>query len=237
MYSYIYVASNSESEITYSGIKFHEFYKYVEPKIENMALLKGDYLGKKCVNNFELLEGREQIDEFAEEMRKIPNILGDFNFLDYHNAEAIARLSDEEIKDILFLSHMWHPSANLFFEVLQNRFVYLSHDDDWYCKLYCRNPCEFVQIMLGKIASWAKLPIPSCSSVIIGQLLQLIASGVFIDLEEMNCDKKGADVRIYTIGEYSNIDDVFCNLKNTMNNAIQINNLLCNEEGWEILQV
>jgi len=102
MYTYVYIKSDVENEIICSGIRFYEFSNYFEPKIENIILLKGDYLGSKCVRNFELFEGQEQIERLAKEMKKPCNHFGDFHLIDYSENDAVSKLTDEDIKNILY---------------------------------------------------------------------------------------------------------------------------------------
>ena len=127
MYLYVYIHSNGDNEFLCSGIGFHEFNAYLVPKLQNIMLLKGDYLGNNCIHNFELFEGQSSIAQLAI---KSQNHLGDFHFIDYSKTGDIAALIAEDIKDILYLSHMHQPANSPFFEALENRFVYLSHDDN-----------------------------------------------------------------------------------------------------------
>lgn len=232
----IYVkASPENNEVVFSGIEFAEFINYLPQPMENLMLITG---GSSIVlaetnleRGLELFEGHNLIGKLTKQ--NIYN-LGNFCFVDYASASNTNNLSEEQIAELLYLGHMFKPLKSPFFEPLQNRFAYLAHDDGWYCKLYCRNLSEFVPVLLGKLASHEKLPKPNCSNVINEHLLQLTISGIFIDLEEINFGKGSADIKIYTVGNFSSIDDILNNLQHIKNNALQINNLHCSKEEWTI---
>ena len=56
-----------ENEIVCAGIDFLEFMEYLSEPIQNILLLKGDYVGHKNQNNFEVIEGFGRMDEFKKE--------------------------------------------------------------------------------------------------------------------------------------------------------------------------
>lgn len=133
----IYLKANlSKNEFICSGIEFKEFVRFLSFPIENIILLKTDYPGNAYAHCFELLEGRASIEALTKE--NIYNY-GDFCFVDYETAGIVAQLNDGEIAELLFTAHMFRPLKFTFFEKLNNRFIYLAHDDGFYCKLFMRN--------------------------------------------------------------------------------------------------
>jgi hypothetical protein len=133
----IYVnAALEENKAIYTGITFAEFIKYLPSPIENLMLLMGGssvlFVETESERGLELFEGRELVDKLTRE-----NLysLGNFCFTDYAHLGGTKYLSEEQIAELLYLSHMFKPLKLPFFEPLQNRFAYLAHDDGWYCKL------------------------------------------------------------------------------------------------------
>ena len=143
----LYLNSNIKNcEYVYSGISFNDFIKSLNNKFENIVLLKADYIGNSFRRNFEIVEGIENIIKLAKE-----DIYGDFSFVDCSKNDSIEKLEDMEIAELLFLKHMKYPLNSPFFDALGNRFVYLSHDNDFYCKLYCKTENDILNMLSYKI--------------------------------------------------------------------------------------
>lgn len=78
----IYVYGDAlHNKMIYTGISFGDFIASVKPPIENLMLLKGDYLEgcryDKC--NFVSIEGNKNIEEFLNEDIYL---YGDFHWID-----------------------------------------------------------------------------------------------------------------------------------------------------------
>ena len=220
-----------EKRIVYSGIDFFEFSMYLPNPIENLLLLKGDYLGNKCIHNFELLEGTEEIAKLEKE--DIYSY-GDFVFLDYNATNSVAALSKQQIAEMLYLAHMSTTMQSPFFELLQNRFFYIAHDDGSYCKLYCQNLSDYFTVLNSKISRIIRIPEPNYLGIINNQWQKISESGILIDLDEIKHKNGGIDVKIYSIGEYSNMDLIFNNIHKIKDIAGEVSNLYCCEENWVI---
>lgn len=223
----IYVkATPEENQVIYTGIEFAEFIKYLPDPIENLMVLMGGSnvlsFETESERGLELFERRELVDKLAT--MNVHN-LGNFCFTDYAIPGNTRYLSEEQIAELLYLGHMFKPLKLPFFEPLQNRFAYLAHDDGWYCKLYCREISDFMPVLFGKIAANAGMPISACSENICKQLLHLATAGILIDLEETAYEKGIANVKIYTVGEYSDMDNVLNNFEQIKVGASQINHL------------
>jgi hypothetical protein len=46
---------------------------------------------------------------------------------------------DITMTEILYLPHFGKSLITPFFNRINNNFVYLAHDDGWFCKLYCND--------------------------------------------------------------------------------------------------
>jgi len=225
----------SKSEIVYSGIDFKEFIAYLSTPINNIILLKADYVSDKRQNNFDLIEGRDNIAEFV---KKNTHSYGDFCFVDYAPPDCFAELDKNQIAELLYLAHIFNPLKTPFFKKLQNCYSYLAHDDGWYCKLYCRNLSDFATVLCEKIKRSVNTRFSDniClpSEIIKDQILKLAENGLLIDLEESSCKNGNIDITCYIIGEYSNMDKIFNYYQQVKNNASQIIHLKCCKAEWEI---
>ena len=219
----IYVKVNlSSKEVIYTGIEFAEFIKYLSLPMENLLLLKGDCFGSRCEHNFEVFEGQNHVKKLATE-----NIhsWGDFCFVDY--VGKTGDLNEGQIAELLYMGHLFKPLKSPFFEPLQNRFAYLAHDDGWYCKLYCRDLYEFIAVLSKKIANDTAIPLPITLQ---NRLFQIAESGLLIDLEE----KDGSSSKIYTVGSYSDMDEVLNNWEKIKANSATVNMLSYSNGEWTI---
>lgn len=232
----VYVNVNDKNhEIIYTGISFCEFMKYLPQKVTNILLLKADYISDKNVNNFELIEGKQNLKIFSEE--DIYNY-GDFSFVDYSESECIKLITDNQIAELLFLSHMCRPLATPFYESLNNRFVYLSHDDDYFCKLYCRDVYDFLGVLNGKIINmirvFTKIKISNIDKGILDILYDFSKNGLLLDFEDMVIKDTEIIIDIFTVGKYKNIDEVLNNSQSLKNNAIIKKQLKYKEYVWHM---
>ena len=227
----IYVKANIEkNEIQYSGISFSEFVQYLTCPLENLVQLKGEYCGDSCICGFEVAEGTVSINKLSSECIYY---WGEFCFVDCFDPLSILELSQQQIAELLYLAHAGQPLTSPFFECLHNRFVYLSHDDGWYGKLYCRNVNDFISVLSQKIASQLKNP-PTIPNIIGTQLLQLAHSGIIIDLDDMciTCDE--ANLKIYTIGVDTDIDTILNNFEMLKSCAVCVYVLHSADGTWSL---
>jgi len=216
----LYMKVNLETkEIIYTGISFAEFQQYLLQPIENLILLRGDYEGNRQNYNLQLVEGDSEIVGLTKE-----NIyrFGDFHFVDYVTAGAEAKISEQQVAELLYMSHMWKPLQSPFLEQLKNRFAYLAHDDGWYCKLFCNNLNEFMYVFLQKIITNVAISEIKKTIGIEDQLLDLATSGLMVDLEEVDGTKNSWRIALYVIGPYSNMDDVLNNVEMLKETASQV---------------
>jgi len=213
--------SPERNEAVFSGIKFVDFIECTPIPIENILLPKPVGIGNRYFKRFELLEEKNDISKL-----KLQNIYsyGDFCFIDYANMESVSELTEEQIAEILYLVHMYKPLKSPFFDALQNNYVYLSHDDGWYCKLYCKEQQALTSLLLNKLLKSIN---ELCRNTVIslpGDLSEKVAKlstrGMLLQLEISSQRSKtiernnGVTVKLYEVGEYENMDDLFSNLDN-----------------------
>lgn len=196
----LYVLSDFDKrEFICAGITFYDFIRYIKPRIENIMLIKGDYIGDKCNRyRFELIENYENILKLSKE-----NICryGDFSFIDFSESNITDKLTPTEISSLLYISHMFEPLDKVFYEILENKFLYLSHDDGFFCKIYCRNVEYFSSVLYGKIKNSISDFSNNIQSInkTIEVLLHLTKKGLFIDFSDTT--NLNVVYPIYLVGE------------------------------------
>lgn len=235
----LYINANlDKNEIIFSGIEFREVIQYLHPALNNLLLLKGNYIGDDCKHNFELIEGKESIKQLAAD-----NIYdyGDFCFVDFEQVADVEKLTDLDISELLFLSHMRRPMKRTFFERINNRFAYLAHDDGWYCKLYCRNFNEFSTVCAGKIINFiekqVRKKICNIDEAIQRLLLDFAEMGTLIDLDDTEIHDDKYAVHVYTVGKYTDMDIVLNNLNSLKANASHHIELCYKESTWTVKEM
>ena len=233
----VYVnADNQSHEFIYTGIEFCEFLSYLQNPIKNILLLKADYMGNNYQKNFELVEGEESINLLKQE--DVYNY-GDFCFIDYSLSEKVNQLKDEQVAEVLYMAHMYKPLKSPFFEVLDNRFSYLAHDDGWFCKLYCREVDDFLDVLNGKIVSLTtsitKKDVNNLDVDIQRELLQFSEKGLLLDFEEMKSDNDEISVNVYSVGKYEDMDKVLNGCKALKENALNQKRMKYETEKWYLV--
>lgn len=198
----------------FSGIGFVDFIECIPIAVENMLLMKSDYFwNSRDYLKFEIAEGKEEIDRLTRVIREEKFKHGDFSFVDYADAGLLSRLNDDNIAELLYLAHMIKPLRSPFFDVLQNNFVYLSHDDDWCCNLYCREhkmPIEMLLNKLCKVINEAYCDdTVSLPEELIEATHELSLKGLLINADISVQRKKTLTISFYEVGGYENIDVLF----------------------------
>ena len=227
--SLLYINSDYRNcDFIFSGINFNEFLRFTDKKIDNLILLHNGLSPETEGNNFErcfeLYEGQEHISELAK--NDIYD-LGDFCFIDYESIGYPKKLSEEQIAELLYLGHRFMPLKSPFFRELNNKFAYLSHDDGFFCRLFCRERDEFTRIAVKKIIDTVK---ERLNTVIAFQDHGLIAdfseNGLLIDFDELYANGKNTILNLYSIGKYTDMNDVINNKDKLKLNAKAVKQII-----------
>ena len=153
-----------------------------------------------------------EIDEFDE-----------FCWVDFDDASDLDELEPKEIAELLYLAHK-EPLARTFFPLLKNRFVYFSHDDGWYNKVYYRRIADFVgmlsKVIPYKLGAFGKKRFlsskiknfPSDFKELIMGLIPLMEDGLYIDLAGKIESRRGLEIPVYVVGSYESTDEVLDNI-------------------------
>lgn len=199
----IYIKTNPlKHEYICMGISASDVYKVLNTDI---VLIKSDYLGDECINNFEIISS-ENIDKCLSEYR-----FGDLCFLDCNNRENVRKLNDDEIAQMLFIGHMKRPMNSPFINKLGNSIVYMGHDDDYFCKLYCVSCDIFLDILNMKLRSYTGQYYKISKNL--DCFFKDCADGILIDLAGIAESKGKRSMIYYVIGEFDNMDEIINNSK------------------------
>jgi hypothetical protein len=133
MRDYLYLWNDPEHKsLIASGIQFKDILPFIPANKSIIFLRHGccdtefdsasgfEYLSAKCLP----LLAREEIYSW-----------GDFCWIDFSGKE-FPSITKKTIAELLYFYHTSKPYGKTAFSSLDNRFMYWSHDDGWYLKLY-----------------------------------------------------------------------------------------------------
>lgn len=233
-----YINANfEENYFVYYGMEFYEFVRHCPIPIENLLIVEGEYVAEHFNNNwyFETANGQEEISELAQQ--DIYS-LGNFHWIDYNSEENLNSCTPEERAEVLYLSHFCKPLKTPFFDRIQNNFVYLAHDDGWYCKLYCRDMPVFADIIANKITASisanTRRKIYPMDAETKTKILELTKEGLLIDFTSIYKENKRTGLLFYTIGRFQDMDEMYNNLEKHKQNASHRGSIEQCNKVWKI---
>lgn len=212
-----YIDANfNENYFIYYGMEFREFIRYTPVDLDNILVTDGNYITNNFNRNWllETANGREEIIDMSKE-----DIygLGNFHWIDYNNEEALNSCTPEEQAEVLYLSHFGKPLRSPFFDRINNNFVYLAHDDGWFCKLYCRDMSVFKEVMANKIidsfSANKRRKIYPMDEATKNQLFELTGKGLLIDFSNIFRDSRSIGLNFYVIGHFTDMDEMYNDLE------------------------
>ncbi len=235
---YIY-GNTKEKYYIYYGMEFREFRQYIPITVENMLVLAGGEAIGECYNMrwyLETIQGANQIRALENEDLYA---LGNFHWIDYNSEEFLNACTPEEKAELIYLSHFGKPLNSAFIERIQNNFVYLAHDDVWFCKLFCKDMAIMVEVVAKKLinhfSSALGVNLPDMSDAVKCELALIMAEGMLIDFDSLIA---GFDdiysIALYSIGEFTDMDDVYSNRKKHMSKASRKCYLEYGNGKWDV---
>lgn len=203
-FTYIHIAEE-ENYIQSSGMSFNEFFNGVREKPHNLLILNG-YPEDAALDRKHGLEyiPFEKIMAFVD--TNVYNF-GDFCWIDFADTERLASMPDEQLAELLFFAHKAKPLKSFCFNSLKNKYAYYSHDDDWYVRVYAKDPMFYLPVIEHKILKELKgrkksiepLPID-----LLKQIYDIAKDGAVIDFE----NSYSTGVRVYKIGAIADMDSI-----------------------------
>ncbi|MBF8984762.1 hypothetical protein IZY60_14560 [Lutibacter sp. B2] len=208
---FYYVVSNFEkNEIFSCGAKFTEFMEFITIKPENILLLKSDFGCGKYYQDI----GLDYVD--SENMKDLINddvySYGNFCWIDYKNISSLDNMAPTQLSELLYISHRFKPLYSPHVECLNNNYLYLAHDDDYWTNIYMKDICDYKHVIHGKILKelkGRKKHIESLPNDIIDYIFENSKDGILIDFENINFYEGKTSVRIYKLGKNYNYDKIF----------------------------
>lgn len=216
---YLHLHQNERYVISY-GIEFFEFARSQFEIMQNLLLLKHAFDDGEF-NVHTLLE-YVPFEKLSKIIEDDVYGYGDFCWIDFDEEEGLNQLSDQNLAELLFLGHHKHHLKSPFYNQMNNRFVYLAHDDGWFNKTYYRNLNDFYN-MLGDVLSYkmSKLRLeksllgmtkkrvyPSVDKAILLAMKDLMREGIVLSFKKIVQTRGTIEIPIWIVGDYANMDDM-----------------------------
>jgi hypothetical protein len=151
----IYMIYNEgEQSVTSAGIEFSDFINCLSIELNHILLLASGYFGADYHPGLRLdFVRNEQLHDLYKE-----NVYsyGDFCWIDFDEVSSLDQLEPHEAAELLYLGHYKQPLGNPFFEKLNNKFVYLAHDDGWFNKIYYKDINQSVDVLRHLVSNRLK---------------------------------------------------------------------------------
>ncbi|WP_100330083.1 hypothetical protein [Bacillus xiapuensis] len=218
----IYIHLNAAHQYTISyGIDFLEFARSLPKELNHLLLLKHRFEGAE----FNLHTRFEYVD--AEDVGKLLKEdiaeYGDFCWMDFEDYDGLNELDGQEIAELLYLGHCKHHLRIPFYNKLNNRYTYLSQDDEWFNKIYYRYVSDFyhmlgtaVSLKLGYFRSERSFfslrkgtPFPPIPKEMIASFTDEMKEGMVVSLSKTIQSRTKVEVPVWVVGDYINMDEMF----------------------------
>mgnify|MGYP005830601585 CR=1 FL=1 len=221
----IYVHQNETLKYVMSyGLEFRDFSQNLPQPLNHLLMIKHQFdHGSFNMNTMMEYTNKKEVSKLAGD--DIYSY-GDFCWIDFEEVDGLDQLSGQELAEILYMGHTKQSLESPFYSKLNNRFVYLAHDDGWFNKTYYRYTDDFYS-MLGSTIS-AKLlnqkgdkslkrllpgqkvtNLPPIPKEVMYSLKEKIKEGAAISIEKTVKGRGTIKVPVWVMGDYMNMDTMY----------------------------
>lgn len=235
---YYIICNFGDNSIFSCGASFHDFMNYIDSQPNYLLLLNASFGdGDYCAQI-----GLDRVDSKNIEALIHDDVAnyGDFVWVDYNNPKTVQNMTPIQLAELLYLRHTFQPLNQPFIHWLENQYIYLAHDDDYWTKIYLKHIEQYKSVMHGIILEALKgrkkaiAPIPSD---LLDYLFNYAQEGILFDFKNLSFYDGKTVVTISKLGKHENYDevyDVFNRKKHFTNISIELvyNN---RNKKWKLL--
>ncbi|TYS14821.1 hypothetical protein FZC78_17445 [Rossellomorea vietnamensis] len=221
----IYVHQNEALQYVMSyGLEFRDFSQNLPNPLNHLLMIKHQFdHGSFNMNTMMEYTNKKEVSKLAGD-----NIYsyGDFCWIDFEEVDGLDQLSGQELAEILYLGHTKQSLNSPFYSKLNNRFVYLAHDDGWFNKVYYRYTNDFYQMLgnsipgkllhqkgeksLKRLLPSQKITgLPPIPTEVIYTIKEKIKEGVAISLEKTVKGRASLKIPMWVMGDYMHMDSMY----------------------------
>ncbi len=204
--AHLYVHTNEiEHFALFSGISVQQFLKFTD--LPFLLLLKHRY-EDSSFNMHTQMEfiGKNQYAHFLKEMAEKSFSLC---LLDFSDERKLNMLTPQEQAELLYIAHKKEAFRSPFYHHLQNRFVYMTDEDQHITKIYFRDHEDFYYLIADwfnqqikdktkSTAFWRKknnVILPELSSATVERYTDFYEDGVIMSLFRSDKTNYGIEIR------------------------------------------
>nr|WP_263323826.1 hypothetical protein [Neobacillus sp. Marseille-Q6967] len=218
----VYVHLNQTDQYVLScGIEFTEFAAAFSGSFNHLLLLKHRF--EDADFNMHTLFEYCPEDRITKLAAEDVYSYGDFCWIDFVEEDGLNELTGQEIAELLYLGHQKHHLKMPFYNKLENRFVYLAHEDGFFNKTYYRSFKDFFHVLsealsgkLGDIKLEKSLlglrrkrSYPAINKEILLSLTPFIKEGICISLRDIDLQRNRFEIPIWVIGDFATMDEMY----------------------------
>ncbi|MGO2082296.1 hypothetical protein [Vagococcus sp.] len=207
---YIHLDGISNSILS-KGISHDDFHRYTRHRPSNLLLLnpndrEGEY---ETHTNFRVIRSEEAVERYFNLIKTRED--KEVRWIDFADYDVLARLTANEIAELLYFGHMKMQLRSPFFYKLQNNYAFFNVNDSL-SKMYFRNIEEFYIILSKKMTQVTTHKINLNNSFfrrrqtiseipldLIEQLKPLMQEGIVFDFEQMGLKSSTYQIPIYVV--------------------------------------
>lgn len=142
---HLYVHMNELNQfVIFSGLTFREFVSAVGP-LQNILLLKNEYED----GSFNMHTRLEFVEDkrIAKFVKKAMDSKKDLCWIDFSDELKLNLLTPQEQAELLYIGHKKEPIRTPFYHQLQNKYVYLSSEEEKISKIYFRDLKDVLKLV------------------------------------------------------------------------------------------
>lgn len=210
---FLYLYKDNKSSLSImSGIAFKEFALGISRPLNLLLIRHGFYKGKLHKPSFFTYVANKELPLLIED-----DIYwyGDFCWVDCKDEKSLEKLSPQQIAELLFMAQTLKPLFSPYFDSINNKFVYLGHDDEVVTYLYCRDNNEFINMLAAVIQNKIKILCRRKTSLINESVLTHIAKmssrGLYIDFTDTSKSHHAITFKLKLIGKKRDMSEIINN--------------------------
>lgn len=142
---HLYVHMNELNQfVIFSGLTFREFVSSVGP-LQNILLLKNEYED----GSFNMHTRLEFVEDkgITKFVKKAMDSKKDLCWIDFSDERKLNLLTPQEQAELLYIGHKKEPIRSPFYHQLQNKYVYLSSEEEKISKIYFRDLEDILKLV------------------------------------------------------------------------------------------
>lgn len=225
---HIYIHMNEADQfVMFSGLTMQQFVRSLGP-LQHLLLLKHKYEDSSFNIHTQLeFVPDEEVLAFTKEFMDNPTDLRWIDFKDEHNLNM---LTSQEQAELLYIGHKKEPIRSPFYYQLQNRFVYLSNEEESMTKIYFRELNDSLRLVVNILnqvvltkergaSFWRrkqKVGYPELTMEQIFSHKPLLKEGVLLSLYKREKSKVSYDLELRLLPESVYPDEIWDELTSLM---------------------